>query len=94
MFFKTSKKLDVPYYKQNNEYYCGPAVLQMVFNYFGYLKKQDVLADDANTNEEVGTTNQNMIKTATENGFYCYVNNNSTFFEVEHFRVKYPNKYF
>jgi len=88
MIIKKSKKLDIPFYKQNNEYYCGPAVLQMVFDYFGYLKSQDLLADHANTNEEIGTTNQNMIKTALDHGFYCYVNNNSTFFEVEHFLEK------
>ncbi len=79
MFSKNLKKLDVPYHKQDNEYYCGPAVLQMVFNYFGYFKSQNLLADGAGTNEEIGTTNQNMIKTAVSHGFYCYVNNDSTF---------------
>ncbi len=28
MFFKFNKKLKIPYYQQENKYYCGPAVLQ------------------------------------------------------------------
>lgn len=88
MIIKKYKKLDIPFYKQKTEFNCGPAVLQMVFDYFGFLKDQNFLAYHANTNEEIGTTNKDMIKTATDHGFYCYVNNNSSFFEVEHFLNK------
>ena len=75
----------VPFYWQMNEYTCGPASLQMVFEYFGKHMKQEALAKVLKTNEEVGTTHEKLIQTATNNGFYCYVNNSSTISEIKYF---------
>lgn len=85
MFFRFNKKLKIPYHQQENKYYCGPAVLQMVFEYFGCLKDQKYLAEFSGTNEVVGTTNSNMIKTAISHGFYCYGKEDSDFLEIESF---------
>jgi ABC-type bacteriocin/lantibiotic exporter with double-glycine peptidase domain len=85
MFFKFNKKLKIPYHKQENPYYCGPAVLQMVFEYFGCLKDQKYLAEFSKTSEAFGTSNLNMIKTVSEHGFYYYEKNNSNFVEVKSF---------
>ena len=75
----------VPFYWQMNEYPCGPASLQMVFQYFGKHVKQDDLAKTLQTSEDVGTRHGKLIEVATENGFYCYVNNNSTTAEIKYF---------
>jgi predicted double-glycine peptidase len=85
MTIRAPRKLSVPYYKQKNAYYCGPAALEMVFDYFDGWRPQEKLAKDAKTNEEEGTHNSEMIRVATENNFYCYVNDNSTLFEIRHF---------
>ncbi len=85
MFNVFYKKIKIPYHKQEKTYYCGPAVLQMVFEYFGFIKTQNYFAGYLETNKKIGTEDVNMIKTALSHGFYCYVNNNSTFFEIENF---------
>lgn len=39
----------VPYYSQIKNYYCGPACLEMVFDYFGNDISQYEIADAART---------------------------------------------
>jgi ABC-type bacteriocin/lantibiotic exporter with double-glycine peptidase domain len=78
-------KLKVPFHKQKNVYSCGPACLQMVFQYFKLKKSQKKISQEANTNEKSGTLHKNMVKTILKNKFYCYVNNDSTLHEVRHF---------
>jgi hypothetical protein len=41
--------IDVPFYYQENSYYCGPAALQMVFDFWGELVSQNEIADVART---------------------------------------------
>ncbi|MEM3703964.1 MAG: C39 family peptidase, partial [Candidatus Bathyarchaeia archaeon] len=41
--------IDVPFYYQVKTYYCGPAALQMVFDYFGENVSQFEIADVART---------------------------------------------
>jgi len=77
-------KLKVPFYKQKTIYYCGPACLQMVFGFFGLKKSQEEIAKQTKTNEKNGTLHKNMVNIILKNGFYCYVNNNSTLHEVKH----------
>jgi len=78
-------KLDVPFHRQKTDYTCGPAALQMVFGYFKDFISQEELAQKAKTDKENGTTNQHMIETVRKNGFFCYVNDNSTLNEIKHF---------
>lgn len=85
---KVKVKLQVPYYKQKNWINCGPAVLQMVFSYFQHDLSQRKIARQAKTTAERGTENHDMIRVALEHGFYVYVNDHSTFFEIRHFLEK------
>jgi predicted double-glycine peptidase len=41
--------LNVPFYYQEKDYYCGPAALQMVFNYYGENVSQFEIANVART---------------------------------------------
>lgn len=42
-------RIHVPFHYQEKDYYCGPAVLQMVFNYYGENISQFQIADVART---------------------------------------------
>lgn len=78
-------KLDIPFFKQDTDYTCGPAALQMAFLFLGTFRSEQHLAKAAGTTSEIGTTHEGMIRTALEQKFYCYVNQNSTINEVRHF---------
>jgi len=78
-------KIDIPYHPQKMDYLCGPASLQMVFGYFKDNVSQTKIAKEALTDVEQGTDNAEMIRVATERGFYVYVNDHSTFYEIRHF---------
>jgi predicted double-glycine peptidase len=80
--------IQVPFYKQDTDYTCGPASLQMVFSFFGSFKSEGELARNLLTNSDAGTTHQNMIDGAVRNGFFCYVNNSSVFSELKNFISK------
>lgn len=45
--------ISVPYWGQVNGYYCGPACLQMVFDYYGELIPQNEIAEAARTTSGV-----------------------------------------
>jgi predicted double-glycine peptidase len=57
----------------------------MVFSFFGLFKSEEYLARAAGTNSDIGTEHHNMIAVATREGFYTYVNNNSTLDELKRF---------
>ncbi len=78
-------RLAIPYHKQSEEHTCGPAVLQMAFEYFGYLRPQHELVEHTATSPETGTNTALMVKAATEHGFYCYVNTHSSLREIRYF---------
>jgi len=44
-----SSHISVPFHYQNNNYYCGPAALEMVFDYYGEDVPQTEIADVART---------------------------------------------
>lgn len=77
-------KLKIPFYRQRNEFTCGPAVLQMIFSFLGKFKKQDNLARALHTTK-AGTYHSSLIEEARKENFFCYVNNQSTIHEVRHF---------
>ena len=78
-------KLKIPFLKQHTEYSCGPASLEMVLYFLGDKKSEKFLINEANTRKFTGTRHEGMISTATKEGFYCYVNSDSTFDEVKSF---------
>lgn len=76
--------LEVPFYKQDTEYTCGPTSLQMVLSYYGMKFSEEHLAHELHTNKRIGTMHQALIDTALRHGLFCYVNNNSTIDEIEY----------
>jgi|SRR3989344_1751499 len=77
-------KLNIPFYKQDTEYTCGPTSLQMAFSFLGKFKSEHTLAREAKTNKD-GTTHEGMIETALREKFYCYVNEGSSIEEIKYF---------
>jgi hypothetical protein len=51
-----SHYLSVPFHYQETSYYCGPASLEMIFDYYGTDILQIEIADVASTSEESGGT--------------------------------------
>jgi|SRR3989344_1161643 len=78
-------KINIPFYKQKNEYYCGPAVLQMVFEFLGIKKTQEQLAEALGTTEELGTTNKAMSRVTSRSGFSVVAKEGMTIDEVKDF---------
>jgi len=74
--------LKVPYFKQDTVYSCGPAALQMIFAFYGKGFSEKALAKKLNTTVSDGTKHQSLINIAKSEGFYVYVNNNSSLKEV------------
>lgn len=81
-------RLLLPFYHQRTGYTCGPAALQIVFEYFSVHVSQTRLAKEARTNALTGTDHEHMIKAATDHDFFCYVNDDADFDEVVGFLKK------
>jgi uncharacterized protein YvpB len=57
--------IPVPFYYQEKDYYCGPAALQMVFNYYGENVSQSEIANVARTiGEPVHSTFHDELRRA------------------------------
>lgn len=54
--------LDMNQFVQENAYYCGPAVIQMVLHYFGIDKSQSELAEVMHTDKVTGTEYVDMAR--------------------------------
>lgn len=72
-------ELDVPFYAQENEYYCGPATVKQTYAYLYYRENgvyyspsQGDIADDLNT----------TIEGTDQSAILCYINNifNETYY--------------
>lgn len=74
--------LKVPYFKQDTEYSCGPATLQMIFAFYGKRFSEKLLTERLKTTISDGTKHKSLIDIAKSEGFYVYVNNNSSLEEV------------
>ncbi len=60
----SSDLLRVPYFEQENDYYCGPASVQMAIAYLsGSAPAQDQIAGELQTNHEQGITERKHLKT-------------------------------
>lgn len=77
--------MKIPFYKQDTEYTCGPASLQMVLSFLGDFKSEFELARRAKTSKETGTSHGGMIETAKREGFFVYVNSDSSAEEIKYF---------
>ena len=54
----------VPYHEQQTGYWCGPAALEMVFDYWGEDVSQSEIAGVADANSESGCTNTMLARAA------------------------------
>jgi tetratricopeptide (TPR) repeat protein len=65
---------DVPFYKQKQRNYCGPAVLSMVLNYWQQNETftQDEIASDIFDASGEITNNSKIVFYPREKGFYVY----------------------
>lgn len=77
--------IKTPFYKQKKDYTCGPAVLKMVFGFFGIRVKESELAKLGKTNHTNGTNHEGLIYTIRKKGFYCYVHEHASINQIKHF---------
>lgn len=82
---KNEGHAEMPYFRQENDYYCGPAILQMILERFGIKKSQEEIAKVADTNSERGTFHRDLLKMVRENGLYAYAKRHATVKEIEKF---------
>jgi ABC-type bacteriocin/lantibiotic exporter with double-glycine peptidase domain len=76
--------LDVPYFKQDTGYTCGPTSLQMALAYYGIHRSEKNLAEELKTTSEYGTRHGSMIQGVLSHGLYCYVNEGATIDELRY----------
>lgn len=63
--------LEIPLYQQEKTYYCGPATIQMVLDYFNITKSQNEIAEVVHT-DSTGTMVYRMRDGLNELGFVKY----------------------
>ncbi|MFA6536719.1 MAG: cysteine peptidase family C39 domain-containing protein [Candidatus Paceibacterota bacterium] len=64
--------LKVPYFKQDNNYSCGAAALQMVLRFYGEIYSEKHLAEVLGSNKDFGTSHQAMIDFVRKDGFHVH----------------------
>lgn len=70
--------LKIPYHKQETEDDCGPASLQMVFEFLGSKISQKELAERLGTGKEIWASNERMEEIAREEKFYTSMQSGSS----------------
>jgi predicted double-glycine peptidase len=83
--------LDIPFFKQDTLYSCGPAALQMVFAYYSVRESEEDLMRELHTRKKDGTHHEGMIDLSRKRGFFVYVNDDSSLDEIrEYIKAKKP----
>lgn len=72
-----------PYYKQETDYYCGPAVVQMILGKVGIIFSQKQLAEELGTTEAVGTAADAIVQLLTLHGLTVKRTNGATLADLE-----------
>lgn len=75
--------LEVPYFKQDTGYTCGPTSLQMVLAYYGIRESEANLTRELETRPDNGTLHEEMIEAVLRRNLHCYVNDNASLEEIE-----------
>lgn len=65
----SSKQLQLPFHFQETSYYCVPACIQMVLEYYGIYETQEVLAKELHTSAVTGTEYVDMAKVLNRHMF-------------------------
>ena len=73
----------VPDVRQSTAYSCGAAALQAVMSYYGLDKRERALMDSLKTNEDAGTSPENIVRVAGENGFKAIIKEGLTIEDLE-----------
>lgn len=75
---------EIPFFAQETEYYCGPAVMQMILAAHGATATQEEIARAAYTNPEVGTLPEALVTTLQGFGRVVDAKQHRTIAELEH----------
>jgi ABC-type bacteriocin/lantibiotic exporter with double-glycine peptidase domain len=59
----------IPYYKQEKDWYCGPAVMQMILASQKIMVSQNQLARELKTTKSTGTDNANILNCLKKRAF-------------------------
>jgi len=73
----------VPDVRQSTTYSCGAAALQAVLCYWGIEAREDSLMKALGTNEEAGTSPDNILRVAGENGLQASIREGMTIQDIE-----------
>jgi ABC-type bacteriocin/lantibiotic exporter with double-glycine peptidase domain len=71
-------KRKIPFFKQQNSYYCGPAIIQMVYSAYGVRITQKEAGRLAKSNSVRGTTVKDLVAVLKEPGFTVTAGENKT----------------
>lgn len=72
------------YRKQENEYFCGPAVVQTILGYFGKKMSQRRLAILLKTNARTGTSTTALVRGIRNFGFHATAHYQGSLEEIRH----------
>ncbi len=79
-FLKQARKpvvVPVPYFEQETEFTCGPAVLKMIMHYFGENIAERRLRKHTKSSPLGGTNHEKLISTVQTLGYHCFVKQNA-----------------
>ncbi|HWB34360.1 MAG TPA: cysteine peptidase family C39 domain-containing protein [Candidatus Paceibacterota bacterium] len=76
--------MQIPLIQQENDYYCGPAIIEMILGAYGKKITQNEAAKLAGTTEAVGTSLDGLIDALRKEGFSIDVAENRTIDDLQH----------
>lgn len=82
--FFVSSLMRYPYYKQQNDYYCGPTTVQMILGAYGIKESQKALAQSMGTAPYQGTGRRALAKPLRGNGLQVRMKIHATMEELRH----------
>jgi len=74
--------LEIPYYKQEEDYTCGPTAVKMVLGFYGVKESVENLKNKCHVSETKGTTRANMIKVLKNFGLHVHAHADASLEEV------------
>lgn len=77
--------LPVPFYKQETDFSCGPAVLRMIFEYFGKNYSEQYLIASLAASANDGTRHGKLLDTVRRHGFYALVSEGASLGDARQF---------
>jgi ABC-type bacteriocin/lantibiotic exporter with double-glycine peptidase domain len=86
--YLTLMLLSVPYFKQDTDYDCGHAVLQMLVAFFHKSWTLDEIRSMLHTNSQYGTDNRDLITGAEKLGFVVFAKENASLEDIRKYLKK------